>query len=279
MILQSLCKQNWKKEMSTLPEMDCHPLLPLRGMQITPEVVDHQSGNPLAVRNQRGSRSFAFAALVPMEQPLMSMPQHAYTNPVFQHVEFASYPPYHQRTARVGPTWNPPPPPRSVVSFQHVQNPTAPPTVHNPVFSDHHDGFGSGMRFPHDRNVSEDTVLRHTVMDPKINVEASSIPNFSTQMSGLVTVLPYVQKMRKYIVANLHKLTGHIATQLNLCLSSLVEPMQGVEFAYSHMEVIERMGPSASAWFDHIVSNLGMEVRWSSRNSVSLMLRNCPFGL
>ncbi|GAX86400.1 hypothetical protein CEUSTIGMA_g13810.t1, partial [Chlamydomonas eustigma] len=231
------------------------------GMQITPEVVDHQSGNPLSVRNQRGSRSFAFAAPVPMEQPLMSMPQHAYTNPVFQHAEFTCYPPYHQGTSPVGPTWNPPPPPsRSTVSFQQVQNPPAPPMAHNPLFSDHHDGFGSGTRYVPDRNVSEE-MLRHAIMDPKVNVEASSIPNFSTQMSGLVTVLPYVQKMRKYIVANLHKLTGHIATQINLWLSSLVDPMQGVEFAYSHMEVIERMCPGATAWFDHIVSNLGMDVR------------------
>ncbi|GAX86478.1 hypothetical protein CEUSTIGMA_g13887.t1 [Chlamydomonas eustigma] len=231
------------------------------GMQITPEVVDHQSGNPLSVRNQRGSRSFAFAAPVPMEQSLMSMPQHAYTNPVFQHAEFTGYPPYHQGTASVGPTLNPPPPPsRSTVSFQQVQNPPAPPMAHNPLFSDHHDGFGSGTRYAPDRNVSEE-MLRHAIMDPKVNVEASSIPNFSTQMSGLVTVLPYVQKMRKYIVANLHKLTGHIATQINLWLSSLVDPMQGVEFAYSHMEVIERMCPGANAWFDHIVSNLGMDVR------------------
>ncbi|GAX80440.1 hypothetical protein CEUSTIGMA_g7879.t1 [Chlamydomonas eustigma] len=194
------------QHMSNMSVIQPHP----SGMQITPEVVDHQSGNPLAVRNQRGSRSFAFEAPVPMKQPLMSMPQHAYTNPVFKHAEFTGYPPYHQGTTPVGPTWNPPPPPsRSTVSFQQVQNPPAPPMVHNSVFSDHHDGFGSGMRFPPVRN-----------------------------MSGLVTVLPYVQKMRKYIAANLHKLTGHIATQINLWLSSLVDPMQGVEFAYSHMEVI-----------------------------------------
>ncbi|GAX76588.1 hypothetical protein CEUSTIGMA_g4034.t1 [Chlamydomonas eustigma] len=105
---------------------------------------------------------------------------------------------------------------------------------YNHVFFDHHDGFGSGRtRYAFDHN-----------------------------MSRLVTVLPYVQKMRKYIVANLHKLTGHIATQINLWLSSLVDPMQGVEFAYySHMEVIEKMCLGATAWFDHIVSNLGMEVR------------------
>ncbi|GAX73355.1 hypothetical protein CEUSTIGMA_g808.t1 [Chlamydomonas eustigma] len=220
------------QHVSNMSVMQPHP----SGMQITPEVVDHQSGNPLAVRNQRGSRSFAFAAPVPMEQPLMSMPQHAYTNPVFQHAEFTGYPPYHQGTAPVGHTRNlPPPPSRSAVSFQQVQNPPAPPMAHNTLFSDHHDGFGSGTRY--DRNVSEDTVLRHAVMDPKVNVEASSIPNFSTQMSG------------------------HIATQINLWLSSLVDLMQGVEFAYSHMEVIERMCPGANVWFDHIVSIVGMDVR------------------
>ncbi|GAX77202.1 hypothetical protein CEUSTIGMA_g4648.t1 [Chlamydomonas eustigma] len=208
-------------------------------MQITLEVVDHQSGNPLAVRNQRGSRYFAFASPVPMDQRLMGMPQHAYTNPVFQHAELAGHPPYHHGTTPVGSAWNPPPPPsRFAVSFQQVQNPPAPPMVHNPVFSDHHDGVGSGMSYAPYRNVSEDTVLRHTVMDPKINVEASSIPNFSTQMSG------------------------HIATQINLWLSSLVDPMQGIEFAYySHMVVIEKMCPGATMWFEHTVSNLGMEVR------------------
>ncbi|GAX83982.1 hypothetical protein CEUSTIGMA_g11407.t1 [Chlamydomonas eustigma] len=241
------------QHVSNMSVMQPHP----SGMQITPEVVDHQSGNPLSVRNERGSRSFAFAAPFPMEQPLMSMPQHAYTNPVFQHAEFTGYPPYHQGTAPVGPTWNPPPPPsRSTVSFQQVQNPHAPPMAHNPLFSDHQ----CSLTIAPYRNVSEE-MLRHAIMDPKVNVEASSIPNFSTQMLGLVTVLPYVQKMRKYIVANLHKLTGHIATQINLWLSSLVDPMQGVEFAYSHMEVIERMCPDATAWFDHIVSNLGMDVR------------------
>ncbi|GAX74320.1 hypothetical protein CEUSTIGMA_g1769.t1 [Chlamydomonas eustigma] len=185
------------QNVSNMSVMQPHP----SGMQITPEVVDHQSGNPLAVRNQRGSRSFAFAAPVPMEQPLMSMPQHAYTNPVFQHAEFTGYPPYHQGTAPVGPTWNPPPPPsRSAVSFQQIQNPPAPPMVHNPVFSDLHDNFVFGMRFSPDRNI-------------------------------------------------------------NLWLSSLVDPMQGVEFAYAHMEVIEKMCPGATVWFEHTVSNLGMEVR------------------
>ncbi|GAX81551.1 hypothetical protein CEUSTIGMA_g8979.t1 [Chlamydomonas eustigma] len=222
------------QHVSNMSVMQPHP----SGMQITPEVVDHQSGNPLSVRNQRGTRSFAFTAPVPLDQSLMGMPQHAFTNPMFQPVEFvAGHHPYHQGTAPVGPTWNPPPPPsRSTVSFQEVQNPLAPPMAHNPLFSDHHDGFGSGTRYAPDRNVSEE-MLRHAIMDPKVNVEASSIPNFSTQMSG------------------------HIATQINLWLSSLVDPMQGVEFAYSHMEVIERMCPGATAWFDHIVSNLGMDVR------------------
>ncbi|GAX83930.1 hypothetical protein CEUSTIGMA_g11354.t1 [Chlamydomonas eustigma] len=263
------------QHVSNMSVMQPHP----SGMQITPEVVDHQSGNPLAVRNQRGTRSFAFTAPVPLDQSLMGMPQHALTNPMFQPVEFvAGHHSYHNGTDPASHTsyglhhnpvfqptefagYPPPPPSRSAVSFQQVQNPPAPPMAHNPLFSNHHDGFGSGTRYAPDRNVSEDTVLRHAVMDPKVNVEASSIPNFSTQMSGLVTVLPYVQKMRKYIVANLHKLTGHIATQINLWLSSLVDPMQGVEFAYSHMEVIERMCPGATAWFDHIVSNLGMDVR------------------